>query len=248
MDTMRPIALEQMKAVRLMNRIDQKYMAATYLLPELLQQVADHYYVQRIDGVALAPYHTLYFDTPSLDMYVAHHNQKLNRLKLRVRRYRSTDTTFFELKQKDNKKHTHKTRISVDATQFDHCLQLPEVQQFVATNTPFSISTLQPQVENHFERITLVNNQMTERITIDTDITFHNHTTNIDANINHLMVIEVKHEVGTPTSAIEHALHQLHILPRRMSKYCIGTAITYPNIKHNRFKPKLLYIDKLALI
>ena len=30
-----------------------------------------------------------------------------------------------------------------------------------------------------------------------------------------------------------------------MSKYCIGTALTTPTVKHNRFKPKLLYINKI---
>ena len=61
-------------------------------------------------------------------------------------------------------------------------------------------------------------------------------------------VIEVKHEVGAPMSDIERALHELHVLPRRMSKYCIGTALTDPTAKYNRFKPKLLYIEKIHRI
>jgi hypothetical protein len=47
-------------------------------------------------------------------------------------------------------------------------------------------------------------------------------------------------------SDIERALHDLHVLPRRMSKYCIGTALTDPSAKRNRFKPKLLFIDKIS--
>ena len=86
---------------------------------------------------------------------------------------------------------------------------------------------------------------MTERVTIDRGITFHNRATGIDADISHLLVIEVKHEVGAPMSDIERALHELHILPRRMSKYCIGTALTDPAAKHNRFKEKLLVIERI---
>lgn len=87
---------------------------------------------------------------------------------------------------------------------------------------------------------------MCERVTIDSGIHFHNRATGIDADISRLLVIEVKHEVGAPMSAIERALHEMHILPRRMSKYCIGTALTDPSVKYNRFKPKLLYIDRLT--
>ena len=245
---MAPIGLEDMKAVRLMNRVDQKYMASAAQLEELLSRISDGYYVQHIAGDPLAPYRTLYFDTEALDMYTMHHNKHLNRQKLRVRTYRSTDTTFFEIKNKDNKKKTRKVRIPIDVSMFDHALEVPEVDRFVNGNTPYPVATLHPCLENRFERITLVDKGMSERITIDRGITFHNRATGLDADIAHLLVIEVKHEVGAPMSDIERALHAMHILPRRMSKYCIGTALTDPKAKYNRFKSKLLYIDKLKNI
>lgn len=242
---MAPIGLEDMKAVRLMNRVDQKYMAPASLLEELLGRIADTYYVQHIEGNPLAPYRTLYFDTVDLQMYTMHHNQKLNRQKLRVRTYRSTNTTFFEIKNKDNKKKTRKVRIPLDVSLFDHALEVPEVCEFVNGNTPYPVASLLPCLENRFERITLVDKGMSERITIDRGITFHNRATNRDAEISKLLVIEVKHEAGAPMSEIERTLHGLHILPRRMSKYCIGTALTNPEAKKNRFKEKLLYINKM---
>lgn len=243
---MEPIGLDDMKAVRLMNRVDQKYMAPASLLEELLGRVADGYYVQHIEGEALAPYRTLYFDTAGLDMYTMHHNQKLNRQKLRVRTYRSTDTTFFEIKNKDNKKKTRKVRIPIEVAMFDHALEVEEVRGFVDSKTPWPVAALHECLENRFERITLVDKGMSERITIDSGIRFHNRATGLEADIAKLLVIEVKHEVGAPTSAIERALHDLHILPRRMSKYCIGTALTDPSAKKNRFKEKLLYIRKVT--
>lgn len=254
-----PIGLDDMKAVRLMNRMDQKYIAPAVLLEPLLQRIAADYYVQRIPSAPdtqnpeskiqsselIAPYRTLYFDTADLAMYTMHHNQKLNRQKLRVRTYRSTDTTFFEIKNKNNKNKTRKVRIPIGVEQFDRCLEVPEVKQFVDENTPYPVATLHECLENRFERITLVDKGMSERITIDRGITFHNRATGIDADIAHLLVIEVKHEVGAPLSDIERALHEMHIMPRRMSKYCIGTALTDPDAKYNRFKQKLLYIEKL---
>ena len=245
LEQMTPIGLDDMKAVRLMNRVDQKYMASAERLEELMGRVAEGYYVQQIDGNPVAPYKTLYFDTADLAMYTMHHNKKLTRQKLRVRTYRSTDTTFFEIKNKDNKKKTRKVRIPIDVTLFDHCLEVPEVLQFVNENTPYPVASLHECLENRFERITLVDKGMSERVTIDRGIVFHNRATGIDADISHLLVIEVKHEVGAPMSEIERALHDMHILPRRMSKYCIGTALTDPAAKVNRFKPKLLYIKKI---
>ena len=243
---MQPIGLDEMKAVRLMNRVDQKYMASAERLETLLGRIAEGYYVQHIDGEALSPYRNLYFDTEGLAMYTMHHDGKLNRQKLRVRTYRSTDTTYFEIKNKDNKRKTRKVRIPIDVSLFDRCLEVPEVAQFVNGNTHYPVGTLHECLENSFERITLVDKGMHERVTIDSGIRFHNRATGVDADISRLLVIEVKHEVGAPMSAIERALHEMHIPPRRMSKYCIGTALTDPSVKHNRFKPKLLYIDKLT--
>ncbi len=242
---MEPIGLDDMKAVRLMNRVDQKYMASAGELEEILERVASGYYVQHIDGSPIAPYKTLYFDTDGLSMYTMHHNKKLNRQKLRVRTYRSTNTTFFEVKNKDNKKKTHKVRIPIGVEMFDCALEVGEVSRFVGENTPYPVASLHECLENRFERITLVDKRMNERVTIDRGVAFHNRATEIDADISHLLVIEVKHEVGAPMSDIERALHDMHILPRRMSKYCIGTALTDPAAKSNRFKPKLMYIEKL---
>ncbi|MGX8713491.1 MAG: polyphosphate polymerase domain-containing protein [bacterium] len=257
LEQMQPIGLDDMNAVRLMNRMDQKYMVSANQLEPLLERIADHYFVQTIPSPSylssltshhspyISPYHTLYFDTDGLAMYTMHHNQKLNRQKLRVRTYRSTSTTFFEIKNKDNKKKTHKARIPIDVNMFDQCLSTLEVVDFVDKNTPYPVAALHECLENRFERITLVNKGMSERVTIDCDIRFHNRATGSNADISKLLVIEVKHEVGAPTSAMETALHEMHIQPRRMSKYCIGTVLTDPAAKHNRFKEKILFINKI---
>ena len=245
LEQMAPIGLDDMRAVHLMNRVDQKYLAPTGMLEDILERIAGRYYVQHIDGNPLSPYRTLYFDTNDLAMYTMHHNQKLNRQKLRVRTYRSTNTTFFEIKNKDNRKKTSKVRIPVDASMFDKVLTLSEISQFIEKNTPYPVAALHPCIENRFERITLVDKGMTERVTIDSNIVFHNRATGQDADIHKLLVIEVKHSACAPPSNIERTLHELHIQPRRMSKYCIGTALTDPSAKHNRFKPKLLFIKKI---
>ena len=249
LDQMPSIGLDEMKAVRFMDRIDHKYMASVSRLEELLLRIKDGYSVQRIDGGdPVAPYRTLYFDTPDLAMYFMHHNGKGYRRKVRVRTYRSTGTTFFEVKHRYNNKKTHKVRIPIDSSQFYSCEALSEVRQFLERQSPFTFESLQPCLENSFSRITLVDHGMRERVTIDSGITFRNHATQCQAEISHLLVIEVKHSAVAPPSDIERALHDMHILPRRMSKYCIGTALTNSTVRHNRFKPKLMYIKKITNI
>ena len=40
-------------------------------------------------------------------------------------------------------------------------------------------------------------------------------------------------------------LRQLHILPHGFSKYCMGAAMTNPQLPVNRFKEKLRDVEKI---
>ena len=80
-----PVSLEQMKAVRLMNRIDTKYVTTLPKLVQLLEMARDQYWVQEIDGKRNMPYYTLYYDTEQYDMYQEHQRGKKTRQKIRIR-------------------------------------------------------------------------------------------------------------------------------------------------------------------
>ena len=245
-DRMSQISLQEMSVVKLMDRIDSKYLLSKAQLHEAFALLADSYSVQTIGGEAVAPYHTLYFDTPDVAMYTMHHNRKLHRQKLRVRQYRQNNTTFFELKDKNNRGKTEKTRIPVAVERFNDCLTLPEVGDFVANNTPYTVGGLLPQVENHFNRITLANNALTERVTIDSDITFANRHTGLENNsMADLVIVEVKQNPAQRSnSLLMRVFSKMRIQPKRVSKYCLGTVLTNPDAKYNRYKDKLRYIEK----
>ena len=55
------ITLDEMRDIRLMNRIDTKFVTTVPVLRQLLQLARDEYYVQQVDGEVIAPYYTLYF-------------------------------------------------------------------------------------------------------------------------------------------------------------------------------------------
>ena len=82
-----PISLEKMDEVKLLNRMDSKFVLNAGKLQEILAQLHSSYYVLEINHIRLQRYETLYFDTPEHRLYLNHHNKHLNRFKVRSRKY-----------------------------------------------------------------------------------------------------------------------------------------------------------------
>ena len=59
-----------------------------------------------------------------------------------------------------------------------------------------------------------------------------------------LAVMELKQD-GRAHSLLKDVLFDMRIRPFKVSKYCIGTCLTQPTVKQNRFKKKLRRIEKL---
>ena len=115
LDFFDPISLEEMGKVRLMNRLDTKFVAPAGVLASLLEAALPHYFAQTIDGLRNMPYSTCYFDTADLKMYTDHERGKKCRKKVRIRRYEATPgLAFFEIKDKNNKGRTKKSRIGIE--------------------------------------------------------------------------------------------------------------------------------------
>ncbi|MBP5412983.1 MAG: polyphosphate polymerase domain-containing protein [Bacteroidales bacterium] len=240
----KPVSLEEMAAVKLMNRVDTKYMVSITELESILRHLQAHYYVQVVNNEHIIPYSTLYYDTDDVQMYMAHHNKKLCRQKLRSRIYGYTENVFCEVKQKNNHGRTKKKRIAIHKEEWQNMLQQPYIVRFVQQYIPYPVSDLKAQVQTDFKRITMVNYDKTERITIDTDITFYNHATCKHAFAGNLVIMELKQDARKP-SFFKQVLFDMRIKPRKISKYCLGTILTRPQTKANRFKEKLLFINRL---
>lgn len=276
--------LDRIAAVRLMNRVDTKYLVDETLCMELLELAADQYYVQIIDDCRACRYATLYYDTPQWDMYHLHHNRRLTRQKIRTRTYVETGVTYLEVKNKSNKGRTHKRRMALDRSLFAAAATDTAAADFLRREARYAPEALSPSLATRFVRVTLVNHAMTERLTIDFDLHFDNvraadggnkdmngrgdmdtigcedngirgmdngsgpaaaasfgHT----ASLGRLVVIELKQDALAP-SPMKQILAQLRVKPFKLSKYCIGEALTNPLVKHNRFKAKIRAIGKMA--
>ena len=250
-----PITLEEMSGIRLMNRTDTKFVTNIAMLRKLLKLAVWQYRAQEIEGKRQARYYTMYFDTPDMQMYTCHHSGHANRQKLRIRSYVDSGLNFLEVKTKNNHKRTRKKR----TTMFDfdplaparniafdsHDDNFKEYDSFLRENLWYKPGIMEEAIENRFNRITLVNNNKTERLTIDTDLCFHNIHTGNDCSLPELAIIELKRD-GLVPSPILALLNELRIKPLGFSKYCIGTALTNPDIRQNRFKQRLHALEKLA--
>ncbi len=240
-----PITLAQMDKVKLMNRIDTKFLISLEQLPFILDMAVEHYRVVEIDELRASPYSSIYFDTEDARMYTMHHNGKMNRYKIRMRSYLSSGITFLEIKRKNNKGRTSKKRTRIENEQFQQIALEPESQAFINENSPYPYKSLKPGLQNFFYRITLVDKGKTERVTIDIDLKFRQVGAESYINTNDLVIIEMKQD-STNNSHFRNYLNELSVLPKGMSKYCLGMILTDPRVKSNLFKKKIRYINKLT--
>lgn len=236
------ITLDEMKDVRLLNRTDTKYVTTTSRLRKFLLMAEGDYYVQVTGGMRMQPYHTIYLDTPEQSMYMAHHDGKKHRYKVRMRTYEVSGQSFLEVKDKNNHGRTKKKRIEIA----DLIYKGSEMLDFVNMKVPYDATMLKPSIENYFRRVTLVNKAKTERLTIDTELSFNNLRTHNECSLGNKVVIELKRD-GLVYSPVLQMLRQLRIQPHGFSKYCMGSALTgQDHLPVNRFKCKLIEINKLV--
>jgi len=241
--TMSPITLDEMAAVRLMNRTDTKFVTTKPQLLRLLSLARSGYLVQEVFGHRLSPYSTTYWDVADgHDMFCQHLCARRPRTKVRLRTYLDTQTTFLEVKQKDNHGKTSKKRICVPFN--EEVIAAGEEQAFLEKTSGFPLQGLRPTLSNRFDLITLVNVAHTERLTIDVNLYFQNCETGCAAMLDNLVIVELKCD-GRQPSTILPLLRQLRIKPSAFSKYCIGSAVTNSELRQNRFKPLLHKLARL---
>ena len=245
LNEMVPISLDEMSAVKLMNRVDTKYVADDLTVAKLFSLIKEEYYVQEIEGKRIAAYDSIYYDTVDNHMYIIHQDKKLKRDKLRVRNYVDTGNYFCEVKHKNNHGRTKKKRIEVGENVFADLKSDEAVREFVENQLPdYDFDGFVKKLSTSFERVTVVNKGKTERITIDFNVRFHNFENGNETGIAPLVIMELKRD-GRCESFFQKTLFDMRVKPLSISKYCIGRALTDKTLKQNRFKKKIIKLEKL---
>ena len=239
LQTYQPITLKEMDGVALMNRTDTKYIISKEDLMDVLKEVAHHYRILDIKGVRNNHYQSQYYDTPDFYFYKRHHSGKKNRLKVRKRLYVESNLTFLEVKFKSNKGRTEKDRMKLG--ELDPNLTEDNIH-YIFETSHFE-DQLEPKLMNSFERITLVDQSLPERITIDLGLGFEMNGKTL--TIPDLVIIEAKQERQNRHSVFLSALKRRLIRPESISKYCLGVALMTTE-KSNMFKEKIRRINKIT--
>ena len=240
------VSLEEMSSVSLMNRIDTKFVTDVGRLRNVLEDALEAgYRVCEISGQRLMSYASVYYDTPDLKMYTAHRNGKKTRQKVRVRTYLIDNESFLEIKRKNNRGRTKKKRIGIPNDKVMSFGSVPDAAVFLEKKSWWKVSDLTPETTTDFCRFTLVNKAMTERLTIDVNLSFHNFRSGQSASLGDFVIIELKQD-GRVESDMRRILLRHRVFPYRISKYCMAVTLTDPSARPGRFIEKVRHIEKIT--
>jgi len=234
------ISLSEMESVNLMKRVDTKFAISESQFLAAFPSLSETYRILDVNNNKYSEYESLYFDSPRFTFYTDHHRSKANRMKIRIRKYKSNQISFLEVKKKF-KGRTIKSRISSNTWSSD----LSNADREFLTKFYPDYGNLTPSLENNFLRITLVNNNKTERLTFDLNINYK--TESKKMALSNLVICELKQEKLNRKNAFYVQMKQNQIRPLRISKYCVGMMGFYTDegIKSNRFKKKTLKLNKI---
>ena len=233
-----------MDKVSLQKRKDTKYLVPISALEEFLKAITHSHRILRINEALVQNYKTFYYDTPMHEMYIAHHNKKGNRYKIRVREYIESHLFFLEIKNKSNKGKTSKKRLKLNSLSIENS---KKTKEFIDTNSPFCKEDILPVLGNTFSRITLVDNDLSERITIDQNLEAWVLDSDKRIHLPHIAIIELKQDMYAKSNTHQ-KLRDLRIFPTGFSKYAIASSLLFAEkLKNNNFKKKQRVIQKVVL-
>ncbi|MFH0895525.1 MAG: polyphosphate polymerase domain-containing protein [Bacteroidota bacterium] len=235
-----PITLDEMDSVKLMDRMDTKYVFNISSLNAVLEKMIAHYKLLEVNGVRRCRYENMYYDTHNFNFYQQHHNGKKNRYKIRFRNYIDSSLHYFEVKFSSNKGRTIKERTKVES--------IPDTiegkaEKFLLKKTPFQSSDLLPLLRIYYTRMTFVSKTGAERVTIDTMLEFANAEKN--KSFPTLVIAEAKQNRSC-RSAFSEVMRDQRIRAGSISKYCFGMIQLYSQLKKNVFKPRLRTINQIC--
>lgn len=255
-------SLSDLNKAKLMDRVDVKFMLPTAILPELLDQMRAHYSILEINNKRISTYYNEYFDTTQMDFYQDHHNGKLNRFKVRQRTYVDTDTKFLEVKFKNNRKRTIKTRVPGTT----HLNDDERCQAFIADKLGQPLNGLIVSHQSGYQRIALANEENAERLTLDFDLWYQKDSQSDKLELDGFFIAELKQSKRCKRSPFYQLMSKHNIFPASFSKYCIGCAMIYGDkhrlhefttanknpqhiqLKTNQFKTTLAKIKQFGVV
>jgi hypothetical protein len=167
----RPLSLASLDArAALQRRLDNKYVVPVSRLEEIGEKLRGDHDVLEIDGTRVFEYESNYFDTPGLDCFRDHVDERTPRFKVRTRYYVTTAECFFEVKVKREGDETVKRHLGYEVDD-RRTIRGPARELLAATLAECSIPSPRDElglsIVTRFRRATLAARDEPERVTID---------------------------------------------------------------------------------
>lgn len=213
---MNKISIEEAKKIKLMNRIDKKYIINFEQFCELCEYIVKNFYIVYSGYKYMLDYKSTYFDTIYNSMYNDHENHEKKRQKIRIREYEDGEQ-FIEIKTKSDEEYTKKIRKHYKG-------YLDGNKNWILKHLLYDYYSLEKKLEVKFKRITLINFDKNIRVTIDFGIRYNNFITKKIYNEKNI-IIEVKKEMQDKTE-FEIKLEEFGIQEGKYSKYHTGIKMT----------------------
>lgn len=210
----------------LQRRTDNKYLLPLDDLRQLAEALGDEHDVLEIDGERVFEYESTYFDTPSLQCFRDHVEDRRPRYKVRTRCYVTTGDCFFEVKVKRSDDDTSKRSVEHDPERRG---SIPAEARELVAETLSKCGLGEPDGElsatlvTRFDRVTVAARESPERTTFDFGIELvapDGDTAVLDRDY---VILETKTEDGD--GAWDRALRGAGYEPISLSKYRVGIAL-----------------------
>jgi hypothetical protein len=234
------ITLQELDEIKLMNRVDTKFVFSIDSLNSLLPLLIKDFNCLHVNNCTIQTYKSLYFDDENFSLFKAHHNGRVNRFKVRIRNYVESQLYFLEIKHKV-KNRTDKLRIELT----DFAQKLDAFQIEFIHNVLQKKMDLLPVLWNEFQRITLSGKNRNERLTLDLHLNFNQDESNFV--MENVVVAELKQDDLDRNSPFYQIMKKQGVRPLRVSKYCVGLYSIHgqQKIKGNRFKKKIKILNSI---
>ncbi|MBK9390135.1 MAG: polyphosphate polymerase domain-containing protein [Bacteroidetes bacterium] len=236
------VNFESISNLGLTNRVETKFVFPSDKTDQVLKTLTGNYKVVQRNNQLSFKYVTVYLDTDEFRFFNQHLRGELSRNKVRYRNYEFTGDSFLEVKMKTNKGRTLKWRIPGS---FSNSPFSEDAEDFLKEYLPVESYLLKPVLISRFSRTTFVNFDMTERLTIDYNLSFESVKSGKIIDLPYLSIAEVKKEIVSYSSPFSATLRRMNIYPLGFSKYCMGSALLNDSLKLNLLKPKLIILNKI---
>jgi hypothetical protein len=234
-----PITLKDLDSVKLMNRVDSKFVFNIKHFENILTELQQNYSILEIESKRVFRYESLYFDTPSYLLYRHHHCGKPARVKVRYRKYVDSNLVFFEVKKKTKTGRTDKHRI----VQPEISRTISGAETALLNKMEVNLHDLEEKVWVYFDRITMASNDTQERITIDMNLMLEDAAQK--KSFPNAIIAEVKQERYSRLSKFVEVLRKRNIPELSISKYALSVVTMKDDVKKNNFKAMINKLNKI---